>query len=85
MHSFCIAVKTLNFYISDVVAYVEVRTTNDNRSEAVRRELEQLGATVVKKFTNDVTHVVFKEGSNRTKTKAQKKGVHFVSVLWVDR
>ena len=71
--------------ISDVIAYVEVRTTNDNRSEAIRRELKQLGATVVKKFSNDVTHVVFKEGTNRTKTRAQKKGVHFVSVLWVDR
>ena len=68
-----------------MVAYVEVRTTNDNRSAAVRRELQLLGASVVKKFTNDVTHVVFKEGSNRTKTKAQKTGVHFVSVLWVDR
>ena len=73
------------FSSADVVAYVEVRTTNDNRSAAVRRELQLLGATVVKKFTDDVTHVVFKEGSNRTKTKAQKKDVHFVSVLWVDR
>ena len=49
------------------------------------KELWQLGATVVKKFTSDVTHVVFKEGSNRTKTKAQKKGIHLVSVLWVEK
>lgn len=71
--------------MSDVIAYVEVRTTNDNRSEAIRKELENLGAMVTKKFTDDVTHVIFKEGSKRTKTKAMKNKCHLVSVLWVDR
>ncbi|XP_052256971.1 uncharacterized protein LOC127862060 [Dreissena polymorpha] len=70
--------------LKDVVAYAEVRTGNDNRSESVRRELEQLGATVVRKFEDNVTHVVFKEGSKRTLNKATKKGVHLVSVLWVE-
>lgn len=69
----------------DVVAYVEVRSTNDNRSEAICKELELLGADVSKKFTDNVTHVVFKEGTKRTKTKAAKLKVHLVSVLWVDR
>lgn len=73
------------FIYLGVVAYAEVRSTNDNRSKAICDVLLELGATVVKKFTNEVTHVIFKEGTKRTKTKAQKKGVHLVSVLWVDR
>ncbi|VDH90459.1 microcephalin [Mytilus galloprovincialis] len=73
-----------NRVLKNVIAYVEVRSTNDNRSDAIRKELEQLGATVTKKFTEDVTHVIFKEGSKRTKTKAAKNKCHLVSVLWVD-
>ncbi|XP_063412281.1 microcephalin-like [Mytilus trossulus] len=73
-----------NRVLKNVIAYVEVRSTNDNRSDAIRKELEHLGATVTKKFTEDVTHVIFKEGSKRTKTKAAKNKCHLVSVLWVD-
>ena len=73
------------FHVSDVVAYVEVRTANDNRSAAVKRVLERMGARVQEKFSDDVTHVIFKEGKKRTKDKAQKLRVHLVSVLWVDR
>lgn len=75
----------MQLLFTDVVAYVEVRSTNDNRSKAICRELVQLGAVVAKTFTDDVTHVVLKEGSKRTINKATKKGVHLVSVLWVDR
>lgn len=75
----------MQFLFTDVVTYVEVRSTNDNRSKAICRELVQLGAVVAKTFTDDVTHVVLKEGSKRTINKATKKGVHLVSVLWVDR
>ncbi|XP_052774882.1 uncharacterized protein LOC128213319 [Mya arenaria] len=70
--------------LKDVVAYAEVRSGHDNRTESVRRELEQLGATVVKKFEDNVTHVVLREGSKRTINKAKRKGVHLVSVLWVE-
>ncbi|KAL4236314.1 BRCA1 associated RING domain 1 [Mactra antiquata] len=70
--------------LKGVTAYVEVRSANDNRSEAVKQVLKQLGATVEDKFTNDVTHVIFKEGSTRTKNKAKKKGIHLLSVLWVE-
>lgn len=73
-----------NRVLKNVTAYVEVRSTNDNRSEAICKELEILGAVVTKKFTDDVTHVVFKEGSKRTKNKATKNKIHLVSVLWVD-
>lgn len=71
--------------LSDIVVYAEVWSDRDNRSECVRRELEQLGAIVVKKFTKDVTHVVFKEGNVATVKKAQKKGIHLVSLLWVEK
>ncbi|KAL5020553.1 hypothetical protein ScPMuIL_003445 [Solemya velum] len=70
--------------LKDVVAYVEVRSGRDNRSKAVCWVLEQLGAVVAKSFTDEVTHVIFKEGSKRTKNRAQKKKLHLVSVLWVD-
>ncbi|XP_076441070.1 microcephalin-like [Babylonia areolata] len=70
--------------LKGVVAYVEVRTANDNRSAAVKWVLERMGAKVEEKFSDDVTHVIFKEGKKRTLDKAQKLGVHLVSVLWVD-
>ncbi|XP_038047413.1 microcephalin-like isoform X3 [Patiria miniata] len=72
--------------LKDVVAYVEVRTKMENRSNSVCKQLERLGAVVVKKFTNDepVTHVVWKDGKKSTKDKAIKRGIHLVSVLWVD-
>ncbi|KAL8590491.1 hypothetical protein ACOMHN_011704 [Nucella lapillus] len=70
--------------LKGVVAYVEVRTASDNRSAAVKWVLERMGARVAEKFSDDVTHVIFKEGKKRTRDKAQKLGVHMVSVLWVD-
>ncbi|KAK7100031.1 microcephalin-like [Littorina saxatilis] len=70
--------------LKDVVAYVEVRTASDDRSAAVAQVLRKMGARVEEKFTNNVTHVVFKEGTKRTRDKALKLGVHLVSVLWVE-
>ena len=74
-------------FASDVVAYVDVRSASGtaNMSRAIMKELVNLGATVVTKFTPEVTHVVFKEGKNSTKEKAIKKGISLVSVLWVER
>ncbi|XP_013380533.1 microcephalin-like [Lingula anatina] len=76
--------KSSSSVLKDVVAYVEVRTNSDNRSQAIGKELEALGATVVKKFTNEVTHVIFKDGKKSTRDRAKKKGLHLVTVLWVD-
>ncbi|XP_041484035.1 uncharacterized protein LOC121430730 isoform X3 [Lytechinus variegatus] len=70
--------------LKDVVAYIEVRTKTENRSKGVSKQLEILGAKIEKKFTNDVTHVVWKDGKKSTRDKAVKKGVRLVSVLWVD-
>ncbi|XP_077870405.1 uncharacterized protein LOC102805140 [Saccoglossus kowalevskii] len=70
--------------LKDVVAFVEVRSKAENRSRAVAKQLELLGARVSPKLTDDVTHLVWKEGKNSNKTKAMKKGIHLVSVLWVE-
>lgn len=67
------------------MAYVEVRTANDNRSASIQKVLERLGARVEQNFTDEVTHVIFKEGKKRTYDRAIKRKVHLVSVLWVER
>lgn len=70
--------------LKGVVAYIEVRSNTENRSEGISKQMEMLGAKISKKFTSDVTHVVFKDGKKSTKEKAIKKGVYLVSVLWLD-
>ncbi|XP_064606800.1 microcephalin-like [Liolophura sinensis] len=70
--------------LKDVTAYVDVFSSKDSRSKSVTQVLEQLGATVRKKFTDNVTHVIYKEGTQKTLNKARKTGVHLLSVLWVD-
>ncbi|XP_078688259.1 microcephalin-like isoform X2 [Branchiostoma floridae x Branchiostoma belcheri] len=72
--------------LKDVVVYVEVRCndTMENRSKAVAKQLELLGAQVEPKLSREVTHVVFKDGKKSTLDRAIKKGLHLVSVLWVE-
>ena len=73
------------FCHTGVVAYVDVRSDQDNRSEAIERQLLRLGATIVPKLSNDVTHVVFKDGRKLTCERAKRWNLHLVSVLWVER
>ncbi|PSN57948.1 hypothetical protein C0J52_00251 [Blattella germanica] len=68
----------------DVIAYVEVRSGGDNRSRGIKAHLRSFGATVVDKFINDVTHVIFNEGLLSTYKKAIKKKIPLVSVLWIE-
>ena len=75
----------MNLQIAGVVAFVEVRSSNDNRSAAIAHELSQLGAKVETTFSDEVTHVVYKEGLKRTWNRATKRGVPMVSVSWIDR
>lgn len=70
--------------LKGVVAYIEVRSNTENRSEAISKQMEMLGAKISKRFASDVTHVIFKDGKRSTKEKAIKKGVYLVSVLWID-
>ena len=74
-------------YVTDVTAYVDVRSGSENRSLAIACELTRLGATVLDRFTEGVTHVVFKDGHKRTLNMARRREgrVKLVSVLWVER
>ncbi|XP_012562524.2 uncharacterized protein LOC101240744 isoform X1 [Hydra vulgaris] len=68
-----------------ITVFVDVRAEHENRSKAVSRELEKLGATISEKFTKNVTHVVFKDGRPSTYNQVRKYlNVFFVSILWVD-
>ena len=58
---------------------------NENRSKAVCRELILLGAQIEDNFTDQVTHVIFKDGKKKTFERATKLGLYVVSVLWVER
>ncbi|KAM6221079.1 microcephalin [Rhynchocyon petersi] len=71
----------------DVVAYVEVWSSNgtENYSKTFSNQLLEMGAKVSKTFNKKVTHVVFKDGYQSTWSKAQKKGIKLVSVLWVEK
>ncbi|KAJ7387603.1 BRCA1 associated RING domain 1 [Desmophyllum pertusum] len=70
--------------LEGVVAFIEVRSNTENRFEGISKQMEMLGAMVVKKLTPEVTHVIFKDGKKTTRERALKKGVHVVSVLWVE-
>ncbi|XP_066090738.1 microcephalin isoform X2 [Saccopteryx bilineata] len=73
--------------LKDVVAYVEVWSANgtENYSKTFTNQLVEMGAKVSKTFNKHVTHVVFKDGHQRTWDKARARGVKLVSVLWVEK
>eukprot|EP00794_Sanderia_malayensis_P009546 gene9546-10533_t len=58
--------------LNGVVAFVDVRTSNENRFDGVAQELEKMGA------------IIFMNGKKSTINLIEKHAVHFVSVLWVD-
>nr|CAD7585696.1 unnamed protein product [Timema genevievae] len=68
----------------DVVAYVDVRSGNDDITGGVQAVLKSLGATISQKFTKNVTHVVFKEGLMSTYKKAIKWNIPLVSLMWIE-
>lgn len=70
--------------LEGVIAYVEVKTKDGDRSEAVKSVVRAMGATVRDLFTKDVTHVIFKDGSFRTYQRAKMAKKHLVSLLWVE-
>ncbi|XP_064382263.1 microcephalin-like isoform X2 [Halichondria panicea] len=73
--------------LAGLIVFVEVRSGTDsceNRQAAIAHQLELLGATVTQRITRDVTHMVFKDGKQSTKEKAEKKGIYLVSPLWLD-
>ncbi|XP_051881038.1 microcephalin isoform X2 [Pristis pectinata] len=73
--------------LQGVVAFVDVWSSNktENYSKSFIEHLVDMGATVLKYFNKQVTHVIFKDGHESVWKKAQKTGVKLVSVLWVER
>ncbi|XP_038152212.1 microcephalin isoform X2 [Cyprinodon tularosa] len=73
--------------LKDVVAYVDVWSSDKraNYSKPFIQQLEEMGAQVLKRFSKQVTHVVFNYGHEATWRKAKKTDVRLVSVLWVGR
>ncbi len=71
-------------FLAGIRAFVEVRTKNENRSECVEEQMQNLGATIMPKLGPKTTHLVFKDGSLATYNKAKKLGVHIVSVNWIE-
>lgn len=68
--------------LAGVVAYIEI--PNKKRTAVFKTILLSMGATVCDTFANQVTHIVFKNGSMATLKRAKLLNVHLVSVLWVE-
>ncbi|XP_066459710.1 microcephalin isoform X2 [Eleutherodactylus coqui] len=73
--------------LAGVTAFVDVWSSNrtENYSKMFSKQLLNLGAKVSKTFNKQVTHVIFKDGSQSTWDKAVKSKVKLVSVLWVEK
>nr|CAH7745175.1 unnamed protein product [Callosobruchus chinensis] len=73
-----------NKILDGVIAFVEVQTNGNDRSQGVKIRLKEMGATVRDQFTKDVTHLIFKDGFFTTYKKAQLIKAYIVSVLWIE-
>lgn len=81
------ATSNISSLLRDVVAYVDVWSGEKtaNYSDVFIQQLEEMGAQVPKRFTKQVTHVIFHNGHPATWSKAKSTNVKLVSVLWVGR
>ncbi|XP_064486340.1 microcephalin-like isoform X2 [Ornithodoros turicata] len=70
--------------LKGVRAFVEVRCGTEDISVGLMALLEKLGATVLKRMSHTVTHVVFRQGRRSTRKKALEWNIPMVSPLWVD-
>uniref|UniRef100_A0A3P9JXB3 BRCT domain-containing protein n=1 Tax=Oryzias latipes TaxID=8090 RepID=A0A3P9JXB3_ORYLA len=74
-------------FIMNVVAYLDVWSSDKraNYSRSFIPQLQEMGAQVSKRFSKQVTHVVFNSGHATTWRNAKKSDVHLVSALWIQR
>ncbi|XP_018026571.1 uncharacterized protein LOC108681994 [Hyalella azteca] len=71
--------------LKGVTVFVDVRSSDgSNRSAAMRERLAALGADVRLKLTQDVTHVVFRDGLKSTYQVSTRRGLYLVSCTWVE-
>ncbi|KAI7876329.1 hypothetical protein K492DRAFT_210426 [Lichtheimia hyalospora FSU 10163] len=72
--------------LKGVVACLDIRTEDgDDVSENFERALQSMGAKTRRTFSDSVTHLVYKNGSNATLRKALSKKIHIVNLLWITR
>lgn len=76
--------KTIQEVMRAVVAYVEVRSGIDDRTDGIKSVLRALGAKISEKICKSTTHVIFKDGLLSTYQKAVKMNIPIVSVLWIE-
>ena len=71
--------------LEGVKIFVDFRTGHENLGGAIEKKAEEIGASIAKKLTGDVTHVIFKDGSLVNYKKAKKLGAHIVSMAWLEK
>ncbi|XP_074035088.1 microcephalin [Leptinotarsa decemlineata] len=70
--------------LTGVVAFIDIKSKEGDRSSGVKAILRSMGATIAEHFNREVTHVIFKDGSFSTYQKANLLNIHLVSVLWIE-
>lgn len=76
--------KTIQEVMKNVVAFVEVRSGHEDRTESIKTIMKMLGATVCDRITKKTTHVIFKGGRLSTYQKAEKLGIPLVPIMWIE-
>ena len=74
----------LQYLFKGIVAFVEVKINQLDKSDFVTTRLKSMGATIAKRLTKRCTHLVFKDGKAATYTKAKHLGLYIVSVSWIE-
>ncbi|KAK9355976.1 hypothetical protein V1523DRAFT_403395 [Lipomyces doorenjongii] len=70
--------------LSDVVAFLDIRTSEGNdASAAFGTLLRKLGAKIVKQLSRNVTHIIFKQGTPRTLHFAKDMNVPCLTISWI--
>lgn len=69
--------------LRNVVAFVDVKSSLGNLALAISSRLRSLGADISHTRTPNVTHVVFRKGSDISKAWATKVGAYLVTPAWV--
>ncbi|KAK9372365.1 uncharacterized protein V1513DRAFT_452475 [Lipomyces chichibuensis] len=70
--------------LSDVVAFLDIRTSEGNdASAAFGPLLHKLGAKIVKQPSRNITHIIFKQGTPRTLHIARDMNVPCLTISWI--
>ena len=79
-----LSISPLHYLFKGIIAFVEVKINQLDKSDFVTTRLKSMGATIAKRLTKRCTHLVFKDGKAASYTKAKHLGLHIVSVSWIE-